>query len=335
MAGVPGGSAPWSRPHQDKARGWAGALLLLVLLSLPSVAQAAPSACPEHHPGGQAPDILRPSLAAETRELCFEAYSVVHSGVSRTPLAAAEHLTRRRIQQARGMERDDAFHAEDGLPEDERARLSDYARSGFDRGHMAPSGDMPTASAQADSFSLANMVPQNPGSNRCLWEGIESTVRDLAMEEGEVWVLTGPIFEGTTLQRLNGRVLVPTLLYKAIYLPGRGEAAAYLAPNAPGLAWRAVSLDGLREVAGLDAFPALPAAVKARAMTLPDPRPSNIAGSCANQPEGTRPPAPPAPSSPPGPVAQLAPSGSRIGLILAGVFALVMVVALIRVLGRR
>ena len=282
------------------------------LLCLADPASAAPSTCPRHHPGGVAPDITRPALAAQVRELCFDGYAVLHSGVSRTPLAAAEHLTRRRIQQAREMERDDAFHAEARLPEDERARLVDYARSGFDRGHMVPSGDMPVASAQQQSFSLANMVPQNPGSNRCLWEGIERAVRDLAVDEGAVWVLTGPVFEGANLQRLNGRVLVPTSLYKALYLPGRQEAGAYLAPNAPGLAWQAVSLDRLREVAGLDAFPSLPAAVKARAMALPEPQPSNIRGSCDNQPpvvasaEPSRPRAsasprysPPAVASPP------------------------------------
>ena len=115
-------------------------------------------------------------------------------------------------------------------------------------------------------------------------EGIESTVRELAAEEGEAWVLTGPIFEGAELRRLNERVLVPTSLFKAVYVPGRREAGAYLAPNSPGLAWRAVSLDALREIAGLDAFPSLPAAVKARAIALPEPQPSNIRGSCDNQP---------------------------------------------------
>ena len=319
-----------------------GALVALLLLGglvgpVPE-AEAAPTACPEHYPGGMAPDIVRPALAARVREICFEGYAVLHSGISRTALASAEHLTRRRIQRARQQPRDDAFHVEDELPEDERARLADYARSGFDRGHMAPSGDMPTASSQAESFSLANMVPQSPGSNRCLWEGIESTVREIATDEGEVWVLTGPIFEGENLRRLNGRLLVPTSLYKAIYVPGRGIAGAYLAPNEPGLEWRAVSLDQLRQVAGIDAFPALSPALKSQAAELPEPRPSNVRGSCDSQPEvASTGPArhPPAPEpSRPAPE-QASPIEGRAGLVLGGVFAVVMVIALVRVLGRR
>ena len=34
---------------------------------------------------------------------------------------------------------------------------------------MTPSGDMPDGDAQADSFSLANMVPQTPELNRGVW----------------------------------------------------------------------------------------------------------------------------------------------------------------------
>ena len=244
---------------------------LALAAALPGGATAAPSACPEHYPGGLAPDILRPALAERARELCFRGYAVLHSGVSRTALAAAEHLTRERVQAARGLERENAFHEEERLPPEERAHLADYARSGLDRGHMAPSGDMPTPEAQGESFSLANMVPQDPGSNRCLWEGIESAVRDLAMREGEVFVLTGPIFQGQALRQLNGRVLVPTDLFKAVYVPSRGEAAAYVAPNAAGNEWRQVSISELQQLTGIDVFPGLPQSAKESAMALPKP----------------------------------------------------------------
>ena len=40
-------------------------------------------------------------------------------------------------------------------------------------------------------------------------------------------MVTGPIFEGSSLQRINGRVLVPTFVFKAIYDPIRNEAGAY------------------------------------------------------------------------------------------------------------
>ena len=74
---------------------------LALAAALPGAAAAAPSACPEHYPGGLAPDILRPTLAERARELCFRGYAVLHSGISRTALAAAEHLTRERVQAAR------------------------------------------------------------------------------------------------------------------------------------------------------------------------------------------------------------------------------------------
>ncbi|MBB5694390.1 DNA/RNA non-specific endonuclease [Muricoccus pecuniae] len=169
----------------------ASAAALGVLLILSPHGLAATTACPEHFAFGSAPEILRPALAAQVRELCFEGYAVLHSGVSRTPLAVAEHLTRAWMAGARKVRREGSFHDEDRLPPDERARLSDYARSGFDRGHMAPSGDMATPTPMAESFSLANIVPQHPASNRCLWEGIETSVRRLATEEGEVYVVTG------------------------------------------------------------------------------------------------------------------------------------------------
>ncbi|GAC1415678.1 MAG: hypothetical protein NVSMB6_18020 [Burkholderiaceae bacterium] len=224
-----------------------------------------------HFAGGQAPVVVKQSLRAQTTVLGFEAYTVMHSGVARIPLWSAEHLTRASVAAARQLKRVNRFHAETRLPADARAELSDYARSGFDRGHMSPSGDMPSELAQQESFSLANIIPQNPNNNQHLWEAMEEATRTLAEQEGDIFVVTGPLFEGEDLQRLNGRVLVPSSIYKALYDPRRKAAAAYVTRNAPGMRYDTVSIADLEERCGVNLFPALSKATKAVAMELPVP----------------------------------------------------------------
>lgn len=79
----------------------------------------------------------RPKL----RELCYEAFAILHSGESRTPVYVAQRLNRRSVEDA-DEKRADKFFADARLPSAERAELSDYKRSGYSRGHMAPAGDM-------------------------------------------------------------------------------------------------------------------------------------------------------------------------------------------------
>src|SRR5918912_2600882 len=162
-------------------------------------------------------------------------------------LWSAEHLTPGRVEAAEARPRRNSFHAEPALPREERAELADYAGSGYDRGHMAPDGDMPDAAAERESFSLANMVPQDARLNRGLWARIEEAVRGLAERDGEVYVVTGPIFRGEGLKALDGRVLVPTEVYKAVYDPKLGQAGAYVAENADDARLREVSVAQLRE----------------------------------------------------------------------------------------
>lgn len=246
---------------------------LAVSLLLVATVWAAQSGCPEHFLAGQAPDIINQKIAASTRELCNAGYAELHSGATRTPLYSAEHLTPERLEQGRGLKRVNAFHPDDRLPASERAELVDYARSGYDRGHMTPSGDMFDPESQHESFSLANMVPQEPSINRGVWERIESGVRRMVKSKGEVYLVTGPLFQGVELQRIGGRVLVPTAVYKAIYDPRRQEAGAYLVENVPGALPQVLSIAELNKLAGLDLFPAMSAQVKNRAMRLPLPKP--------------------------------------------------------------
>lgn len=229
--------------------------------------------CKDQFADGAAPEIIAEKLAKQTRTLCFEGFAVLHSGVSRTPLWSAERLTASRLEAARTVSRRDAFHEEKRVPFWQRAELEDYKRSGFDRGHLSPAGDMPTDKAKFESFSLANIVPQHPKNNQILWEGIEYSTRELTFERGTLYVITGPIFEGATLERLNGRVLVPSHLFKAIYDPVKGEAGAYIAENQAGMAYQVVSIEELEKRIGIRLFPQMRADIRARAMALPPPRP--------------------------------------------------------------
>jgi endonuclease G len=258
--------------HRMKLRNYSLLLLSAALFLLAGCKTHAPG-CADHFAEGQAPAVVKENLARKTRMLCFEGYAVMASGVSRTPIWAAENLTRRRVEAARELKRKNAFHAEEQLPRDERAELGDYTRSGYDRGHMAPSGDMPTEQAQYESFSLANMIPQDPNNNQNLWEGIESATRSLALERGQVYVVSGPMFEGTSLKRLNGRVLVPTSVYKAIYDAGGRQAGAYVVPNAEGMEYETLSIAELTERTGIDPFPKLAPEVRTHKMDLPVPTP--------------------------------------------------------------
>ncbi len=258
-----------------------------VLLVQGCAAAAAPTQCPQDFAGGQAPNLLNPRLEAGTRALCFDAFAVLHSALTRTPLYSAEHLTTDRIDAARSMARESEFHAEPDLPPGERAELADYARSGFDRGHMSPSGDMPDPASQQQSFSLANMIPQAPRLNRGLWEGIESAVRTMAVRRGEVYVVTGPIFKGDQLATV-GHVVVPTYVFKAVYDPRRRAAAAYVTENTDDATWQAVSMAQLADLTGMDVFPVLPPRARNAIMRLPTPTPHGYAGDRRNDYTGER-----------------------------------------------
>jgi endonuclease G len=249
-----------------------GIAVLLSLLLAASCVTKRPS-CNEHFLGGERPVLTSPNLASKTTMLCFEEYAVAYSGVSRTPLWSAEHLTASEVEAASRLKRVNRFHEEARLPPADRSELADYARSGFDRGHMTPSGDMATEKAQEESFSLANIVPQNPKNNQILWEGIEEATRSLAREDEELYVVTGPIFEGSELSRINGRVLVPSAIFKAIYDPAKRQAAAYVTPNAPGMEYQVLSIADLERRTRIDVFPKLAAEIKSVRMTLPAPTP--------------------------------------------------------------
>ena len=97
---------------------------------------------------------------------------------------------------------------------------------------MAPAGDMPTAQAMAQSFSLANMVPQAPEHNRGVWaKSVEMATRKYAARAtGNVYVITGPAFVPGIARNQSigpGQVRVPTYLFKLVYDQDKNRAWAH------------------------------------------------------------------------------------------------------------
>lgn len=229
------------------------------------------SACAEDFLNGAPPKVLLPQLSQKTRQLCSPGYAVLHSGVTRTPLWSAEHLTPERIRSATHLSRQNSFRPDERVPTTERAELADYARSGWDRGHMSPNKDMPDRNSQGATFLLSNMIPQAPMHNQHLWESIEHATRALVLKGEEAYVVTGPAFLGN-VQR-TGNVAIPTHVWKAVYLPQSGRAAAWWTANRnpTGEASELISVDELAKRTGVNAFPSLTGEIRQHADELGKP----------------------------------------------------------------
>ena len=186
-----------------------------------------------HFFANNAPPVIHRQTELQPRALCFSAFAVMHSEKSHTPIYVAEKLNKEMLLDAQGNERTDLFYEEARLPQAERSQLEDYRGSGFDRGHMAPAGDMATEESMAQSFSLANVVPQAPINNRKAWAKIEKDTRKYVMRAaGDVYVITGPVFDGTPHAIGGNKVWVPTHLFKLIYDPSAQRAWAHWIENA-------------------------------------------------------------------------------------------------------
>lgn len=191
-------------------------------------------ACRQFFPG-ELPRV-RDLQIRQARALCYDAFAILHSGRSKTPIFVVERLSAEQLDDARDEKRTNRFFADARLPSAERGTLEDYKGSGFDRGHMAPAADMPTAQAMAQSFSLANMVPQARINNQRTWAGIEKATRNYVQRaKGPVYVFTGPVFAapspGTPRTIGPNRVWVPTHLFKLVYHPATGKSWAHWSEN--------------------------------------------------------------------------------------------------------
>lgn len=151
---------------------------------------------------------------------------------------------------------------EDPEIQSESATLKDYKRSGYDRGHLCPAADMKlNKQAMSETFYMSNMSPQLPGFNRGEWKRLEAKVRDWAVQEDSLMVVTGPVFKNNIEQIGEEDVTVPGYYYKVIYdLTPPQKMTAFLLPHVkkpePYMNYQ-TTVDKVEEMTGIDFFKVL------------------------------------------------------------------------------
>lgn len=133
--------------------------------------------------------------------------------------------------------RDDAFAADQSLPRGQRAEPSDYAKSGYDQGHMVSNADLSfSVQAQKESFLMTNMSPQLPGLNRGVWKLLETSTRAWAHGYKHTYtVYAGNIWSAQSKTIGANKVVVPDYLFKILINHNTRQSIAFIFPNKEGL----------------------------------------------------------------------------------------------------
>ena len=188
-------------------------------------------------------------------------YSVSYNENLRLPNWVAYELTRQETQG--NAKRTDRFITDPSV-KGIIATNADYARSGYDKGHMAPAADMKWSNtAMKESFYFSNMCPQHPELNRRKWKDLEEKIRDWAITDSAIIIICGPIIEKTPQKIGKNKVTVPQKFFKVILSPftTSPKAIGFLFKNGRSvspLATYAVSVDSIETLTGMDFFAPLP-----------------------------------------------------------------------------
>ena len=161
------------------------------------------------------------------------------------------------------VERKDKF-VPDPLLKSGSSSNDDYKKSGYDRGHLAAAADMCySLKTMQESFYLSNMSPQVPGFNRGIWSRLEDQVRQWAIDEKAVYIVTGGILTNGLPTIGENKVAVPQYFYKVIldYTEPDIKAIGFIIPNKSSqepLQHYAVTIDSVEKVTNIDFFYQLP-----------------------------------------------------------------------------
>lgn len=163
--------------------------------------------------------------------------------------------------------RSNRFAPDENVPAS--ADTYDYLYSGYDRGHMAPAGDMKwSAQAMDESFLLTNICPQKNELNVGAWRAVEEKCRKWARRDSSLIIIAGPVLNPAPHEFIgDNRVAVPRSFFKVILAPKARpiRAIAFHMPNqyiVGGMQATVTSVDNIEALTGLDFFSSLPDSIE-------------------------------------------------------------------------
>ncbi len=124
---------------------------------------------------------------------------------------------------------------------------TDYSGSGYDRGHMCPSGDRTITEADNEAtFFMTNMIPQSPDNNQGVWANFESECRSIAAAGNEVLIISGP--SGYAGASIASGVAIAGYTWKiAVVVPvGSGTAVSRITSATRVIAIKIPNIAGVR-----------------------------------------------------------------------------------------
>ncbi|MEP6901690.1 MAG: DNA/RNA non-specific endonuclease, partial [Actinomycetota bacterium] len=219
------------------------------------------------------PSNATPDIANENNYLLVKPqYTLSHNRSKATPNWVAWRLDSNWLGST---PRQDDFRPDPSLPAGwYQVTDTDYSGSGYDRGHMCPSGDRTNSVANnSATFLMTNFVPQLPANNQGPWEDFESYCRTLAGQGNEIYIVSGPVGNIGTIA--NGRIVVPQSTWKVVLVLPNGtndlqritratRTIGIIVPNQPPLninaPWRdfRVSVDTVENLTGFNFFSNVP-----------------------------------------------------------------------------
>ena len=158
---------------------------------------------------------------------------------------------------------DRPYFIEDSKVKTRSADWRNYKKSGYDKGHLCPAGDMEFAiNAYNDTFFTSNISPQLHDFNGGVWNRLEQKVRYWATKYDGVYVITAGVLQPNLKTIGQEQVLVPNYFYKILLDNSNGQykMIAFLVPNAKSnkpLYEFVVSVDSIEKMTGIDFFPKL------------------------------------------------------------------------------